>query len=69
MWGEKMIGDRIEQILKEKKITKSQLAKKLGIQRQTVNSQLNYWKAGGEPSLRSLKKWGNALDIDYKDLI
>ena len=64
-----MIINKIESILKEKKITKSQLAKRLNIKRQSVSSQLSYWNSGGSPTIKTLKQWSEALEIDFSILM
>lgn len=51
----------------ELNISQSDLARTLEQQRGTINTNLRLWGNGKYPSIRILKKWAVALEIDYKD--
>ncbi len=50
--------------MKEKKVSQTTLAKKLGVTRQTVCEQLKDWENGTEPRISTLKRWAVALEVD-----
>lgn len=54
---------RIEEILKEKKISKNDLAARLGVRRQTVFHHLT-----GNPSLEILQRIADALGVHISEL-
>ena len=54
--------------MSKKNITKSELANRLGITRQSVSTMLNNWSRGTEPKLSTLKKWCRALGVSEKDI-
>lgn len=54
---------RIEEILKEKGLTKGDLAESMGVSRQTLHSHLT-----GNPSLEILKRIAEALNLKVADL-
>lgn len=54
---------RIEEILKEKGLTKGDLAECMGISRQTLHSHLT-----GNPSLDILNRFAAALGVDIREL-
>ena len=52
-----------------KKISITNLAKKLGIKKQTVSSQIKYWENGGQPTLKTVILWSKALNITKENFI
>lgn len=54
---------KLKEYLKQQKITQTELADKLKVKKQTVNSQIRYWEKGGTPTLRSILIWSKALNI------
>lgn len=64
-----MISKKIELILKEKNISKSELARRLNVKRQSIHSQLQYWNNGGIPTLKTIYSWSEALDIRPEELL
>lgn len=54
---------RIKDVCKEKGITVSQLAKKMGIKQESLSRAIN-----GNPTLETLEKIANALNVDITDL-
>lgn len=56
-----------EKIISDKKIKKSEIARKIGITRQTLSTNIEKWKAGREPNIKTIKKYLEVLNIDAKD--
>lgn len=54
---------RIKDVCKEKGITVSQLAEKMGIKQESLSRAIN-----GNPTLETLGKIANALEVDITDL-
>lgn len=59
----------LKKFLKSKKISITQLADLLNIKKQTVCSQIKYWETGGQPSLKTIKKWSETLKISNEKFI
>lgn len=57
-----MVKDKIEAILKEKGMTKGELAEKIGVSPQSLSRSLN------SCSERTLYRMAKALDVDWHDL-
>lgn len=55
---------RIKEVLKEKKLSQIELADTLGITTVGLNKIIN-----GNPTIETLIKIANALDVDVRDLI
>ena len=64
-----MISEKIELILVEKSISKSELARRLKVKRQSIHSQLQYWSNGGIPTLKTIHLWSEALGIKPEELL
>ena len=60
-----MFADNLRRILQLKLIHQTELAKQLGVSRQTVNK----WCAGEMPSMVRLKSIAEALDCSVDDLM
>ncbi|MEH0158443.1 helix-turn-helix transcriptional regulator [Limibacter armeniacum] len=58
------ITDNIDALLKEKDLTKTQLAKKMGIARVTLYAMLS-----GDMKLSTLERFADALDVQVEDLL
>lgn len=54
---------RIKDVCKEKGITVSQLAEKMGIKQESLSRAIN-----GNPTLETLEKIANALEVDIAEL-
>lgn len=54
---------RIKEILKEKGITQTELAEKIGITQVGLNKMIN-----GNPTAETLLKISEAIDVDIRDL-
>lgn len=54
---------RIKEVCKEKGTTISQLAEKMGIKQESLSRAIN-----GNPTLETLEKIANALDVDVPEL-
>ncbi|SHF51614.1 Transcriptional regulator, contains XRE-family HTH domain [Bacteroides faecichinchillae] len=54
---------RIKEVCKEKGITVSQLAEKMGIKQESLSRAIN-----GNPTLETLEKIASALDVDVPEL-
>lgn len=63
------LGIALRISLKNKKISQSELARKLGVSRGTINKHLHRWESGETPTLKTLKKWCSGLDEDYKKFL
>lgn len=57
---------KLKEYLKQRKITQSELAEKLGVKKQTIYSQMKYWDNGGTPTMRSILAWSKALKISQQ---
>ncbi len=55
----------LNQMLKKKKMSKRQFAKKLGIHYSAV---FRYFREGYDPKLSTLENWARALDCKIEDL-
>ncbi|GIJ95808.1 hypothetical protein CAPN001_03770 [Capnocytophaga stomatis] len=55
---------RIKDILKEKGLTQNELAEKLGVSQVALNKVIN-----GNPTIETLLKIANVLEVDVRDLI
>jgi transcriptional regulator with XRE-family HTH domain len=55
----------LDKVLKKKKISKRQFAKRLGIDYASV---FRFFRPGYDPKLSTLEKWAVALDVRIKDL-
>ncbi|CEN33586.1 helix-turn-helix domain-containing protein [Capnocytophaga cynodegmi] len=55
---------RIKDILKEKALTQNELAEKLGVSQVALNKVIN-----GNPTIETLLKIANVLEVDVRDLI
>lgn len=62
-------GTYYEKTISDRKIKKSEIAKKLGITRQTLSTNIEKWKAGREPSIKTIKKYLEPLGIDIKNFL
>jgi transcriptional regulator with XRE-family HTH domain len=60
------LSDAIKSELKNKGITQSQLAKELGITRQSVTDTLNNWDKGVVPRITTLRKWAEIINVEYE---
>ena len=54
---------RIKEVCKEKGITVSQLAEKMGIKQESLSRAIN-----GNPTLETLERIANALEVDVPEL-
>ena len=54
---------RIKEVCKEKGITVSQLAEKMGIKQESLSRAIN-----GNPTLETLERIASALDVDVQEL-
>lgn len=64
-----MISNTIKLILIQKNISNSELARRLSIKRQSINSQLKYWENGGTPTIKTINAWSKAIDINPNILL
>lgn len=53
----------IIKIMNEKKISRSDLARKLGVTRQSITNILKKWECGSEPKISTLNRWEMALGV------
>lgn len=60
-------GIYIEKILKNKNIKKSDFAHSIGVSRQSLTTNIQKWKNGREPNIKTLKKYMNALNKELSD--
>lgn len=60
---------KLRDYLNNEKISITNLANKLGIKKQTVSSQLKYWESGGQPTLKTVILWSEALNITKENFI
>lgn len=58
-----------EKAISDKKIKKSELARKIGITRQTLSTNIEKWKVGREPNIKTIKKYLEPLGIDIKKFL
>jgi DNA-binding XRE family transcriptional regulator len=56
-------------LISEKKLKKSEVAKKLGITRQTLSSNIEQWKKGRNPNLNTVKKYLDVVGGDIKKFL
>lgn len=61
--------DAMKAELKNRNISQSELARKLGQDRQNINKHLKKWKDGNVPTISLLKKWCSAINCDYKKFL
>jgi transcriptional regulator with XRE-family HTH domain len=64
--GDMTLSDAIKTQLKNREITQSQLAKELGVTRQSVTDTLNNWENGVTPRITTLKKWSEVINVNYE---
>lgn len=57
---------RLNEVLKQKKITKYAFAKLIGAETSNV---AKYFKPDYDPKLSTIAKWAKALNVSVKDLI
>lgn len=50
-------------IMNTKNISRSDLARKLGVSRQSITDILKKWECGSEPKISTLNKWESALGV------
>jgi len=55
--------------LENKRITQTDLSKRLGTSRQHVSNSLKRWSDGDIPNIKTLKKWSKAIGVDYKKFL
>jgi DNA-binding XRE family transcriptional regulator len=55
----------IEEVLKKRKLSKRQFAKRLGL---PYNAVFRYFKEGYDPKLSTLAKWAKAIPCKITDL-
>lgn len=55
----------VDEVLKRKKMSKRQFAKRLGVEYPTV---FRYFRPGYDPKLSTLDKWSKALGCRIRDL-
>ncbi|MDO4729116.1 MAG: helix-turn-helix transcriptional regulator [Bacteroidota bacterium] len=55
---------RIKDVLKEKGLTQTELAQKLGVSQVALNKAIN-----GNPTIETLQKIADVLDVDIRDLL
>ena len=60
-------GLYLEQILKEKNISKSYFAATLNLSRQTLSTNIIKWKNGRDPNISTIKKYLRSLNLSTKD--
>lgn len=60
-------GIYLETILKDKNIKKSNFAQSLGISRQSLTTNIEKWKNGREPNVKTIKKYLRVLNLDISD--
>lgn len=60
-------GEYIEKTLTDKKIKKSKFAKNVGVSRQSLATNIEKWKNGREPNIKTIKKYINALGLELTD--
>lgn len=63
MWKISKMGLAIKEVLKRKSIGVSEFADMLGINRVSLSTQIN-----GNPTLETLNKWADLLNVDISDL-
>jgi len=63
---QKKVQLRLEEVLKEKGISKYRFAKLLG---KNTSNVFVYFKPGYSPNLSTLEKWAEVLDCKVSDLI
>ena len=57
-------GIFLEQELSNRNLSKSSFSKKLSISRQTLTTNIQQWKNGREPNVKTIKKYLEILNID-----
>ncbi len=60
-------GEYIEKMLIDKKIKKSEFAEKVGVTRQSLATNIEKWKNGREPNIKTVKKYIGVLGLDLSD--
>lgn len=60
-------GEYIEKILIDKKIKKSEFTEKVGVTRQSLTTNIEKWKNGREPNIKTVKKYIGVLGLDLSD--
>ena len=60
-------GEYIEKMLIDKKIKKSEFAEKVGVTRQSLATNIEKWKNGREPNIKTVKKYLGVLGLDLSD--
>lgn len=60
-------GEYIEKALDDKKIKKAKFAEKVGVSRQSLATNIDKWKSGREPNIKTMKKYISALGLDLSD--
>lgn len=60
-------GEYIEKILIDKNIKKSEFAGLVGITRQSLATNIEKWKNGREPNIKTVKKYIGALGLEISD--
>lgn len=60
-------GEYIEKTLEDKKIKKSKFAENIGVSRQTLATNIEKWKNGRDPNIKTIKKYISALNLELTD--
>lgn len=60
-------GEYIEKKLIAKNIKKSEFADLIGITRQSLTTNIEKWKNGREPNIKTVKKYIGALGLEISD--
>ncbi len=60
-------GEYIEKTLIDKNMKKSEFAEMVGVTRQSLATNIEKWKSGREPNMKTIKKYINVLGLDVTD--
>lgn len=60
-------GEYIEKTLIDKNIKKSEFADLVGVTRQSLATNIEKWKNGREPNIKTVKKYISVLGLEISD--
>lgn len=60
-------GYYLEKLIIDNNIKKSVFAKKIGVSRQSLTTNIDKWKNGREPNIKTMKKYMAAFNLDISN--